>query len=220
MPVVSIEEARRILGADVLGPEEAEAAFGSVNGGKTAVIPFDLEALATAVRLGEMLVFRAANLADATKLTIAHMIDAFPAAFDSKFLTKVGYQLRDEWGISLEPLAATETCAAGWALVRKDILSETRNLTYEAQDAVLQTYAESAGAPYRRRRAIEVVYDTVLYWKARGTPLLANTWDWTSSATIDGGYLNVGGFGDHGLQLFSYSRAVRHGAMGLCPTRP
>ena len=107
-----------------------------------------------------------------------------------------------------------------WALIRKEILEEARNLAYAAQDALLQRYAESAGEPYRRRRATEVVYDTLLYWKARDTRLLAKAWDWTSSPTTDGGYLNVGGFSDQGIQIFSYSRAVHHGAVAVCPTRP
>jgi hypothetical protein len=44
-------------------------------------------------------------------------------------------------------------------------------------------------------------------------------WDWSSSRTIDGGFLNLGRFNDAGMQVFSYSRAVRHGQLGVCPTR-
>lgn len=217
MPAVSIQEARSILGSDFFGADEAQTVFGALRAAPTA-IPFSHEELTAAARRGEMLVFRSAGLQDDSVLTILHIIDRFPAAFDPAFLEKVGYQLKDEWGIRLEPLAAVEACTDGWALVHKSPLVDSRNRAYDEQELVLQRHS-AAGAAYRRRTAIEVVYDTVLYWKMRGTPLLIDAWDWTSSQTIDGGYLNVGGFGDKGMQLLSYSRAVRHGGLGICPTR-
>lgn len=220
MSAVSVEEARTILGADVLSPDDATAALGKLAGAAPSAIPFDRETLAQAARNGEMLVFRAPALASGISITIAHFIEAFPEAFDPKFLAKVGYQLKDEWGITLEPLTSTEVCRAGWALVRKEVVAAAKNLSYAEQEPVLREYSQAAAASYRRRNAVEVVYDTILYWKARDTRLLAQSWDWTASRTVDGGYLNVGGFGDPGIQLFSYSRAVRHGALSLCPTRP
>jgi len=77
-----------------------------------------------------------------------------------------------------------------------------------------------AGVPpgRRRRRAVEAVYDTVLSFAARGQRRLVKTWDWTSSVTLDGGIVNVGGFGERGLQILAFSPAVRHGALGVCPT--
>jgi len=218
MPAVSIEEARSILGTDVLGADEAQAVLGPLRNAPDA-IPFPHEELSAALRRDEMLVYRCSHRQDGTALTMAHLIDRFPAAFDPAFLEKVGYQLKDEWGIRLEPRATVDTCSDGWALVRKVLIDDSRNRAYDEQESVLQRYREVAGSEYRRRTAVEVVYDTVLYWKTHGTPLLANAWDWTSSETIDGGFLNVGGFGPKGMQLLSYSRAVRHGALGICPTR-
>jgi hypothetical protein len=115
----------------------------------------------------------------------------------------------------LEPLAATDTCTFGWALVRKEILDETRNLAYDEQDEVVTRHRVDV----RRRTAVEAVYDTLLHFGARHARLLETTWDWTKSRTVDGGYLNVGGFGSTGLQILSFSRAVRHAALGVCPTR-
>jgi hypothetical protein len=219
--MVAVEEARAVLGDDVLGPEEVAAAFGHAS--KTIVpIEFTSEQLRAARRAGEMLVLRVAHLTDNTALTLMQMVHRFPAAFDQRLLRQMGYQLKDDWGIELEPLAATETCAVEWALVRKHILDESRNLAYEEQAVALQRYAETLRVPanaVRRRTAVEAVYDTILYSVTRGVRLLENTWDWCSSATIDGGYLNVGGFGDNGMQILSYSTAVRHGALGVCPTR-
>lgn len=219
--VQSLEEARAILGDDVLGPQEVTAAFQGVT--KTDVpLHFTSDQLHAARRANEMLLLRVAHLSDNTALTLIELVHRFPDAFDQRLLRQAGYQLKDDWGIELEPLAATDTCAVGWALVRKQILDDSRNLAYEEQDAVLRRYAETLGiaaSVLRRRTAVEAVYDTLLYFATRGGRLLEDTWDWSSSRTIDGGYLNVGGFGGNGMQILSYSTAVRHGGLGVCPTR-
>jgi hypothetical protein len=217
----SLEEARAILGNDVLGPQEVTAAFGCVP--KTNVpLEFTSDQLHAARNAGEMLVLRVAHLHDNTALTLIQLVHRFPNAFDQRLLRKMGYQLKDDWGIELEPLAATETCAVEWALVRKQVLDDSRNLPYDDQAAALHRYAarlQISASALRRRTAVETVYDTILYHAARGVRLLEDTWDWSSSRTVDGGYLNVGGFGSSGMQILSYSGAVRHGGLGVCPNR-
>jgi hypothetical protein len=106
-------------------------------------------------------------------------------------------------------------------LVRKDLLPDTCNLSYDEQDALIDEYGVARGAPggCRRRRGVEIAFDLLVYQQARGTRLLGKTWDWSSSRTIDGGFLNIGRFNNAGMQVFSYSRAVRHGQLGVCPTR-
>ncbi len=209
---MSVTEARAILGDDVLGADETASVFRvAIN---APPIPFTTDQLKSANPSGEILVLRLAQDGEGP-LTLLRMIQLFPESFDKRLLRQMGYQLKDDWGIELEPLAATATCTSGWALVRKDILADTRNLTYDEQEPALLRYAPSC----RRRSAIEVVYDTLLYYEARRVRLLEKAWDWSSSATVDGGYLNVGGFGPTGLQILSFSGAVRHGALGVCPTR-
>jgi len=217
--VLSLDDARVIFGNDVLGPAEVAEAF-AASPREIPAIPFSGELLEAAQRAGEMLLLRLSTAPDGRPLTLLHMIEGFADAFDPKLLRQMGYQLKDDWGIALEPLAARETCATGWALVRKHILDDSRNLPYDDQAAALQRYAQQQGvAAVRRRSAVEAVYDTLLYFRTRRVRLLDKTWDWSASATIDGGYLNVGGFGDNGMQILSYSRACRHGALGVCPTR-
>lgn len=219
---VTLDEARSLLGQDLFGPEEVGAAFGSLDSASAELpIPYDRTEIEAAKKNGEMLVLRLPQGADGKPITINAMIERFPKAFDEGLLRKAGYQLKSEWGIELEPLAEKDTCS-GWALVRKQILEDTRNLAYEEQSARLQDYAgaRSLGIDgVRRRTAVEAVFDTVVVFAARGEHLLENTWDWTSSETVDGGYLNVGGFGTKGMQILSFSAAVRHGALGICPTR-
>lgn len=215
----SVDDARRIFAGDLLGPEEVHAAFGAAV--TPSPIPFSRGELTAAHAAGAMLVLRQPAASDGTPLTIMQLLQRLPDAFDKRFLRQVGYQLKDDWGIELEPLAAADTCKPGWALAQKDILAATRNVAYEEQEAAIHRHAETLGLPLngvRRRAAVEAVYDTLLYFGARQRRLLEKSWDWSSSRTVDGGYLNVGGFSARGLQVLSFSRAVRHGGLGVCPT--
>jgi len=221
MAAAHMDEARAVLGEDVLGPAEVARVFGAAAPGHETPLPFTVQELRAAREYGEMLVYRVATIGE-NPLTIAAMIARFGDLFDPKFLRTVGYQLKDEWGIMLEPLAATETCAGGWWLVRKSVLEDSLNLPYEEQSAAVSCYAAQLGMAsnlVRRRAAVEVVYDTVLCFGARQRRLLHRSWDWSSSRTIDGGLLNVGGFTERGMQILAYSTAVRHGGLGVCPTR-
>jgi hypothetical protein len=220
--VLTWEEARTLMGADALGAAEIEATFGAAPAEPLPPIPFSRDELSAAAQAGDLLILRAAETSAAMPLTISNMLRRVPEAFDPRFLRTVGYQLKEEWGIELEPLAATATCHPGWALVRKTILNETRNLTYDEQEEALRRYATDLGlrpSQVRRRSAVEAIYDVLVYFRARKMRLLERTWDWSSSTTIDGGILNVGGFGPNGIQIFSYSRGIRQGALGVCPTR-
>jgi hypothetical protein len=212
-----VQRAREILDEDVIGGEEIERVFGrapALGSALAATVPFPVVRLERAKAEGELLILRCAD-AGGEPLTLRRLIARFAPAFDAKYLQGMGYQLKSEWGIELEPLAAEETCAAGWALVRKEPLLQTCNLSYEEQEEVLRTLA--AGEPMRRRRATEIAFDLVAYHAARGQRLLYDRWDWSSSRTADGGYLNVGHFDDRGMQVFSFSPGVRHGKLGLCP---
>jgi hypothetical protein len=216
---IDLPAARRVLGSDVLGPDEVRATFGVRL--SPPPIPYSESELETAAGVGECLVLRVDHDPH-EPLTLLRLIESFPAAFDQRFLRKMGYQLKEEWGIELEPLATSATCPPGWMLVRKHILDDSRNLAYDEHTQLLERYAGKLRLPsgsIRRRCAVEIVYDLLLFWRARDERLLVATWDWSGSRTIDGGYLNVGGFGAGGMQVLSYSPAVRHGALGVCPSR-
>src|SRR5262249_10330778 len=156
-------------------------------GRAAAQVPFSIDELRAARENGEMLVFRLARDAKGP-LTIERLIEVFAHAFEPKLLTKVGYTLRDEWGILLEPLAKTETCAVGWHLAHKAPVAATCNLSYYEQQAALHKRGHSVE---RRRTAVEATLDVVLYQACRGERLLQQSFDWTSSRTVDGGYLCV-----------------------------
>ncbi len=211
--VIALEEIARALGADLeqipsLAREMAQQ------------VPFAPEALKRARQRRDLLVFRL-DTDGRAPLTIARIVELFPAVFDQRLLNKVGYLLRDQWGILREPLAHSLTCEAGWALVPRDLLPSSRNLSFYDQEPLLAAAREDTDAnlALRRRTAAEAVYDLALCQLVRGERLLRDRFDWTSSVTMDGGFLTVGRDGEDGIQIVAFSPAVRNAKLGVCPTR-
>ena len=110
-----------------------------------------------------------------------------------------------------------EPPGVGWALVRRTPLPETLNRTRDVQDALLASLPP--GPRPARRSAVEIVYDTLLWHRARGERLLANAWDWSRSGSTDAGWAAVGDFAPSGLRVIAYSAAVRFGTLGVCVQR-
>ncbi|GBD27357.1 hypothetical protein HRbin30_02704 [bacterium HR30] len=219
MNFVSPDQAEGLFGKNFFGPADVERSFRGPVQQPLPPIPFPSDILREAAAEGFFLVFRDPAVGGAP-FVLERAVHSFPDLFDSRYLQKVGYQLKDEWGILLEPLARTETPRKGWALVRKQPLPGSANRTYQEQTKLLRQWAqpwEVRGLQVRRRLAVEIVYDCLLVYLSRGERLLEREWDWSASTTVDGGFLNVGGFGENGLQIFSYSGAVRHSALGVCP---
>ena len=225
MTIQGLTDARRVLGTAVLGPEEIAAALGAdplagLNAEEqsaVARVPFDTAALEAARGAGEMLVLRTARLAG-EPLTLLSLAARLSGALDPRVHRGVGYSLRDEWTIDTQPFAQTETCLTGWFLVHQRPLPATCNRLYRAQDAVLATLAGDNGRP-RRRSAVEIAYDTLLWHRARGIRLLTDAWDWSRTPSSDQGFVAVGEFREVGLGVIAYSRAVRFASLGVCPQR-
>ncbi len=230
MKIAGLEEAKQILGADVIGPAEVAAALGfdplatlsEEDKRRVLQIPFHRELLVGAAHDGQMLVFRLALGDRGIPLTILSLAERLERSSDNR-LEKSPVEA---W-FAREPFARRDTCRPGWALVAKQPLTETRNLPYAEQTEALRARAERQGVSLRRRTAVEIVYDTLLFEAARRERLLETDWDWSSSPTIDGGWVTVGEFGSGGLKLVGYSKAVRFGTLGICanldglhPTQP
>lgn len=210
MSSLDSEEARRLFGDDLIDPAALHALLGEEPVSVPA-IPFSRETAEAAQRAGCLLIYRPAALADGRPLTLATLADVA----SNRGGGIVAFAGDDPWFIE-DPVAGTESVEAGWALVAKEPWPETLNKTYPVGEKAL---AQRAGSvPWRRRRAAEIAFDTLAYAAARNTRLLAKHWDWSSTQSRDGGWVNIGGFGDAGLEVLSYSRAVKHGALGICPT--
>ena len=215
MSGITIEDAKRIFGADMLGLADVEAVFGGGVGSSTreqpepiAKPPFERDTLMRAADEGMMLVLRTPGAASGERLTIASLAARFPGATPTD---------SQPW-FARERFANDDVCALGWAVVDKDPRSETRNLSYVEQDAALARRSERLGFALRRRTAVEIVYDTLLYAASRGERLLETDWDWSSTMTLDGGVVTAGQFDEAGLRLLAYSKAVRFDSLGVCGT--
>lgn len=216
---ITVAEARSIFGPRMLSPDDvAEVLSVRTDAAGEGVVPYDRSTLEAARSRGDILVYRIAT-DGAEPLTVLRLLERFPETVQAQLLKGVGYQLKDEWTVASEPFAAAETCRPGWRLVHGTPVPATCNCSYDQQDVALARYAETLGVGGRlvRRSAIEIVYDTIVLRRAHGTRLLEHVWDWSSTPTQDGGYATVGEFGDDGLKVVGYSRAVRFGTLGVCP---
>jgi hypothetical protein len=216
----TIAEARSIFGPFLLGPDDVARALAAPASttADAASVPYERSTLESARARGDILVYRV-ETDGAAPLTVLRLLERFPETVQPQLLKGVGYQLKDEWTVSGEPFAGADTCRRGWRLVHGSPLPSTCNRSYEQQDAELARYAGSLGLAGRlgRRSAVEIVYDTILLRRAHGMRLLERAWDWSRTPTQDGGFATVGEFGDDGLKMVGYSRAVRFGSLGVCP---
>lgn len=224
MTATPLGEARALFGNDVLGPEEIArvldadpARLAAANPRLLSEVPYDLATLRAARDRRELLVFRVPTDADGP-LTLMRLVARFPDAIQSKLMKGVGYLLKDEWTLDQEPFAHSATCHLEWRLVHREPIPATLNLSYELQETAFARYAEQLGLDGRlhRRSAIEMVCDTVLFQRVRGTRLLEHAYDWSDTQTLDGGYVTAGEFTAGGLHVIGYSRAVRFGTLGIC----
>jgi len=220
--IPGLAAAARALGGAILGPRELAAVLGfdpvrvltADERRAVGAVPFPPAELERARAAGEMLVLRLPRAPEGplSILTLATRLGGIdPAAHKG-----VGYSLRPEWTIDEQPFAAEETCTAGWWLVRREPVRETLNRTYQAQDSLLGPHPP--GRPHRRS-AVEIAYDTLLWERVHGERLLAQTWDWSRTVSLDQGYAALGEYGEKGLRLIAYSRAVRFGTLGVCVQR-
>jgi hypothetical protein len=221
-----LDDAVRALEGAVLGPKEIAAALGF---DPTAVltpeervviemVPFSTHELAAAREQGEFLVLRLPRDAEGP-LSMLRLADHLAGGLDPRVHKGVGYLLRDEWTVDAQPFATRECCSAGWYLVRREPLPATLNLGYREQDAALAALGPTRPGVPRRRSAIEIAWDTLLWQRVRDERLLAGSWDWSRSESTDGGLAALGEFGPQGLGVIAYSRAVRFGTLGVCAQR-
>jgi hypothetical protein len=208
MQPANIDEARRIFGADVLGPEEIVGALGSVSSSAVPRLSFPPDVLMRGADEGMMLVLRMPHAGQDAALTISAL---------AARLSATAAEGADAAWFAREPFAL-QTCTLGWALVDKQPFAQSRNLSYPEQETELVKRSTHVGVRLRRRTAVEIVYDTLLYAAVRGERLLEKDWDWSSSPTSDGGFVTAGQFDARGLRLLGYSQAVRFDSLGICAT--
>jgi len=209
MTTLSHDEARRLFGADLIDSDALRPLLGR-SVADVPAIPFARDVAIGARESGCLLVYRPATLSDGAPITLTTL-----AAITRERSGLVGFAGEEPWFLD-DATANADAVEGGWALVAKEPWRETLNQTYERAEIALRRRAGTVA--WRRRRAAEIAFDVLAYAAARGTRLLEDRWDWSSTRSHDGGLLNVGRYVEAGLDVLSYSEAVKHGALGICPT--
>jgi hypothetical protein len=211
MSQLDFDAARRVFGDDLVAPADLAPLLGGAVDAGSGPIPFSSTEAASARENGCVLLYRPARDADGAPITLTSLVERCASAGDPL----LRFRAEDPWFAEDEGVAR-ETLEPGWALVHKAPWRETLNQTYARADEALARRAGSVA--WRRRRAVEIAFDCLAVAAARRVRLLEAAWDWSSTPSADGGLLNLGGFTDAGIDVLSYSKAVKHGALGVCPT--
>lgn len=230
---ISIEQAKEILGEDVLGPEAIEATFGvelTPNElQEIENIPFTREELEQAKQLGMMLVLRVPRLGEGKTerpLTIESARELF-AKGDTlgdpkKKKQQVFYGKKGKVWYDNEKFVTQDTPKLGWGLVMKSVLPDSLSKNWDQQEEVLKKWAKENNIDpnlIKRRTPVEIAYDTLIYYGENKESLLENRYDWTGVQSSDGSFVDVGRFGSDGLGFGGVSRDSSRPDLGVCPSR-
>jgi len=224
---LDFEEVREIFGEDFLGIEEAERFSGRPFTQEERQEILDLweekvrtqnltrEDLERLKHEGFMVVVRPSTMMLEDKeapVTIMNLKKKHPDLF---------YADRD-W-FHNEDFAKTGTIQDRIAIVKKELLGETRNKNWDEQQEILTHWAEEHNLDpkmVKRRTPVEIAHDVLGYFNARQQRILEKDWDWTSVRSSDGRFVFVGGFDRDGLYVYSGTRDYSpHHALGVAPAR-
>lgn len=235
-----VERAREILGPNFLGVEairemenRLKAVGANVEFTLDNIPPFSYteQDLQIAKQNGELLVLRAGQGKKANGSNFALNIINFRDLFKKDpngVLDTPFYSFRNDandWYKNEDFAKKAVEIQLNWALVKKDPLEDSTSKTWNQQEDVLRAYGEelkqngASNVDIRRRTAMEVAWDTMLYYTNTRQHLLKQAYDWTSSRTSDGGLVRVGGFGSGGLGVGRWNPEDSYSSIGVCPSR-
>src|SRR5262249_10105490 len=155
MTNLSHDDAARLFGADLIDAAALRGLLGA-DVADAPPIPFTRGLAETARRDGCLLVYRVAALADGRPLNLPTLAQLAGARSHGL----VAFPTDDAWYLQDETVNAAVP-EAGWALVAKEPWRETRNQVYVRAEEALRRRA--GDQPWRRRRAPEIVLDTLAY---------------------------------------------------------
>lgn len=233
-----VERAMDILGTDFLGVEAIEKMTDKLktvgvnvefNLGSIPDLPYTEEDLQLAKQNGEILVLRAGTMTEGTQrpINIINFRKLFKKDPNGVLETPF-YTFRkdaNDWYKNEDFAKKNVEIQPGWALVKKDLLEDSRNKNWNQQNDVLKAYGEelvqtgATNIDVRRRTAMEAVWDAMLYYTNTGEHLLERDWDWTSSRTSGGYLVRVGVFDSNGLYVNGWNPEHSRSNVGVCPSR-
>lgn len=131
----NLERAKRIFGADFLGPQAIEKAFGiKVASSELPSIPFTEEELLKAKDLGQFLILRIGKFSNGDFLSMQNMANRLRAQFQAAGKGKILYNT--DW-YKDETFYTTEVPKTRWALVSKTVIPGSSGKNYLEQTQAL-----------------------------------------------------------------------------------
>lgn len=140
-----IEAAIEKLGRkNVFGPQEVEKTFG-VRLAEVPDVPFSIEELERAEKLGQMLVLRVDKTPDGKPMSMEAMNEILVKKWKKEGKGEI-FNLADGWKNWIgEEFFTKEHPRLGWALVSKDVLPESLSKNYlEQTEVIIKTLKEKA----------------------------------------------------------------------------
>ena len=139
---VSIEQAREILGQDVLGPEAVETTFGFMPE-DIPPIPFSIEDLEKAKELDQFLELRVDKTFNGNPLDMNKMHELLQPDFTANNQGKIlnSYGKADSWYKNEDFLK--DVSRASWVLVSKDVIPNSLNQNFLQQTDVIANYLKT-----------------------------------------------------------------------------
>jgi len=138
---IEFQEAKELLGEDLIGPEEIEKTWG-VRPEEIPEIPFSREELERAKEMGQMLVLRVEKTEDGKPMSLEAMIDIIQKRWDEEGKGKLLYT-SDEYKNWKERTGADfgqKAPRAGWTLVSKELLPQSTSKNYAQQTELMVAY--------------------------------------------------------------------------------
>jgi hypothetical protein len=220
-----LKEARELFGEDFLGVEEIEKFTGrklkeeekrqvakmwTEKVREQKLTKPDLERLK---KEGFMVILRTAMLSHEGKEIPAN-VENLRKKFKNLFYNQDWY---DD-----EKFAKEGAVRMAWAIVKKEVLEESRSKDWDDQEEVLKQWAKEHKVDPKfvtRRMAAEVAYDILAYYNARNERILEKDWDRTGARSSGGYFVLVGFFGSVGLSVSDGDRSNSLSYLGVCPSR-
>ena len=139
---IEFQEARELLGEDLIGgPEEIEKTWG-VRPEEIPDIPFSREELERAKEMGQMLLLRVDRTEDGKPMSMEVMIDIIQKRWDKEGKGKLLYTDNEykNWKERTGADFGQKSPRTGWALVSKELLPQSTSKNYAQQTELMVAY--------------------------------------------------------------------------------
>jgi len=174
---IEFQEARELLGEDLIGPEEIEKTWG-VRPEEIPDIPFSREELERAKEMGQMLVLRVDRTEDGKPMSMEAMNTILAKRWEKEkkgglLNTAEGWRDKVTGSKDFSEVAPR----AGWALISKELLKDSTSKNYiEQTDVIIKALREQAFKDIEMPEEYEEAIREFEVNKDRLTKLMGENW--------------------------------------------